>query len=350
MTNQIKISPEWKTQKSTILIIPHKETDWKCCFDEVLQNYLELIINILKYQNITLLTHSSINKNYMKKLKLIDKNSKNSIKIFENIEFNDTWARDSLGLVLKTEDHNYAILDFQFNGWGGKFNATLDNQITEFLYQNNSYQDILNRKIEYIKFNNIIEGGALETNGEVLIITKKSILNENRDSLDKQAETEEIFKKYLGIQEILWLESGDLINDDTDSHIDLLVRFANKREILYSDYRTFNTQIDKDVYFSLKNMEKELKAWNKKHSNFYKLIRVPTPIYHQNNEYFPASYLNFIFVNNAIIMPVYDLATDINALVIFKKVFKYRTILQQDSRVFISQGGSFHCLTMQISE
>ena len=341
--------PEWEKQKATILIFPSVESDWNCCFDEVSKKYFEFLEKILRFQKVILIVDKNADSHLIEELNILDKKTENKLQIIQNINFNDTWARDSLGLILKTDDKKL-VLDFNFNAWGGKFDAELDNKITENLFKKNIYSELYNQDLNYLKLENFVEGGALETNGELLIATTKSIINQNRFSENKKSEIEEIFKKYFSINEILWLENGDLPNDDTDSHIDLLVRFANKKDILYTDYRTFDKNIDEEIYHSLKKMEKELIDFNNSKDNFYNLIPVPTPVYKYQDEFYPASYLNFIFVNNAIILPIYGTKTDDLAVEIFHKAFPDREIITQDSTTFIRQGGSFHCLTMQLSE
>lgn len=301
-----KYAPEWETQNGTIAIFPKKDSDWGCCFDEVSKSFLDFLTKISKYQKVYLILEEKIEINIA------------NIEIIKDIKTNDTWARDSLFLRVEKENKNYYI-NYQFNSWGGKFDFDFDNKISERLSEKGFIE-----KNNLINIPLIIEGGAIETNGETLLITESSTINSNRNQENSKLEVELSLKKYLGVSKIIWLNNSYLAGDDTDGHIDMLARFANKNTILYS----------------LDNIGDELKL---KLPNM-KYIKLPNP----NFSEFPATYLNFIFVNGAVIIPIYNLKSDSKALSIFKQVFQDREIISVDSRSFIKQGGSLHCLTMQI--
>jgi len=298
--------PEWNLQKGTVIIFPKKDSDWKCCFDEVSKHYLEFIKAIAKYQKVYLILEENI-----------DIDIKN-VEIIKNVKTDDTWARDSLGLTIFKNGEKY-ILNYQFNGWGGKFNSSLDNQITETLFLKNFF-----KKSKLINSSFIIEGGAIETDGKNLLVTETSILNRNRNQADSKDKIESSFKQYLGISKIVWLKNSYLAGDDTDGHIDMLARFGENGEILY-----FLDEVGDEIKRSLPNK---------------KYIKLPTPKFCE----YPATYLNFIFVNRAILIPIYNIPEDIEAYNIFVEIFPNRDIVKIDSSIFIQQGGSLHCLTMQL--
>ncbi len=301
--------PEWENQRGTILIYPQRDSDWGCCFDEVEERFAEFIITIAKYQKVYLISDEPI---------IIDELENNEN--FENISgisSNDTWSRDSLALSV-FKNGKPVFIKYQFNGWGGKFDASLDNQISEILKNDNFYNGDLIIEPLYI------EGGAIETNGEILLLTESSILNSNRGQENSRDEVEKSLINYLGAKKIVWLENSYLAGDDTDGHIDMLARFADSNTILYS-----LPEIGSEITQKLPNCT---------------LIKVP----HPNYDKFPATYLNFIFVNGAILLPIYGVETDEEAIRIFQDVFPDREIVPIDSTYFIRQGGSLHCLTMQL--
>lgn len=306
LKNSFFYPPEWEKQSGTILIFPKEESDWNCCFDEVKTKFIEFIEKIAKYQKVYLIGNIELNTS--------------NVETIKDIPIDDTWGRDSLPLTIFKNGEKY-ILNYQFNGWGGKFDATRDNQITYHLAQKGFFQ-----KDRVINLPYIVEGGAIETNGEILLVTESSTLNINRgqDNKKSREEIEESFKKYLGVKRVIWLKESFLAGDDTDGHIDMLARFSDKDTILYS----------------LEAIGDELKR-ELPEKRFFKL---PSPKFGDA----PATYLNFIFVKGAVLVPTYGVDEDREALEIFKDVFRDREIVSVDSSIFIQQGGSLHCLTMQL--
>ena len=90
-------------------------------------------------------------------------------------------------------------MDFNFNGWGEKFEYKLDNLITSNLYDLlnniNNHNNFSNYKLENIDF--ILEGGSIESNGTGTILTTSNcVFNNNRNlnnklnnNLDKNIKT-----------------------------------------------------------------------------------------------------------------------------------------------------------------
>jgi agmatine/peptidylarginine deiminase len=298
--------PEWVQQSGTILIFPKEDSDWGCCFRDVEEKFLSFIKAIAKYQKVYLISDREFH---------ID-----NVEVISGVETDDTWARDSLGLTIFKDKKRY-LLNYQFNGWGGKFDATFDNQITKNLAEHGFFD-----KSRVIELPYIVEGGAIETNGDTLLVTESSTLNSNRnqESSESRSEIEKSFKEYLGVERVIWLKESYLKGDDTDGHIDMLARFANRETILYS--------LD-SVGNELKERLPEMR-----------FVQLPSPSFGD----FPATYLNFIFVNGAILVPVYGLDSDKEAIQIFRDTFPDRDIVEVDSSIFIQQGGSLHCLTMQL--
>jgi agmatine deiminase len=300
MMKKFQYLPEWRKQKGTILILPKRESDWNCCYDEVIKDFKNFVQKITKFQKVYLISEQKIDWNFP------------NLELIYGIPYNDTWARDSLSLVLS----NGEVVNFNFNGWGNKFDASLDNQISNELEKKGFWKISQNSKL-------IIEGGAVETDGEIALVTETSILNKNRPANSRE-EVEESFKNLMGLEKTVWLKESFLAGDDTDGHIDMLARFSKVGQILYS----------------LPKVGEELKE---KFPNA-DLIALPNPKFGE----FPATYLNFIFVNGGILFPIYGIEEDKEAEKIFKEVFPDHKIVPVESQNFIRQGGSLHCLTMQI--
>lgn len=328
-----RLPAEWEQQSAIQITFPHENSDWKSVLPIVIPCFVEIIETISKFQKVIVVCN---NKKQTADL-LTDANIENLI--FAEIASNDTWARDHGGITVEQKGRN-VILDFQFTGWGNKFEATLDNQITNKLFEKGIFK---NTNIEKVNF--VLEGGAIESNGSgTLLTTSECLLNPNRNLFTKN-EIEKELEYYFGIQHFLWLNNGYLAGDDTDSHIDTLARFCNETTIAY-----VKCEDEKDEHFSaLSKMELELKAFKQKDGTPYSLVSLPFPdaIYDDDGERLPATYANFLIMNQVVLVPIYDVPQDNLALSTFQKVFFDREIIGINCKPLILQHGSLHCITMQ---
>ncbi|WP_024790323.1 agmatine deiminase family protein [Lebetimonas sp. JH292] len=307
--------PEWEKQSFVQLVFPHKETDWICCLNEALKTFTEIAYAIAQFQKVLICYWDE---NTIKHLK-----HKNFI--FKKIQNNDTWARDFGAISIKI-DNKIKLLDFKFNGWGLEFPSNYDNLISRKIFQIHK------------SYNFVLEGGSIDTNGEVLLTTSKCLLEENRNYPMSKTEIESFLKSELFVKEVIWLNHGFLEGDDTDSHIDTLARFVNKDTIVYSLCEDKN-----DIHYNeLKKMEKELKKTK------FNLIPLPLPspkIY--EGERLPATYVNFLIINNAVLLPVYEDEKDKYVYDLFCEIFPDREIIPINANVLIRQHGSVHCISKE---
>jgi agmatine deiminase len=230
------------------------------------------------------------------------------------------------------------VIDFTFTGWGNKFDASLDNAMTAKIAD---YYGA-----DYKKERLILEGGAIESNGEgLLLTTTECLLNPNRNAkLTQKFEIENILNEVFGTKKVLWLDHGYLAGDDTDSHIDTLARFADRETILYVKC----TDEADEHYEALSQMERELQALRDLDGKPFKLIALPmTDAIYYDGERLPATYANFLIVNDAVIVPTYSDRHDEEALATVQKAFPEREIVGVECSVLVRQHGSLHCVTMQ---
>ena len=321
-----RLIAEFEKQSFTQIIFPHVQTDWCEYLDEAKENFVNIINAIIKYQKCLVVCDDiSLVKKYFKE---------NENLFFVEYKTNDTWARDcsAIGIV---EDEEIKLLDFRFDAWGGKFEATKDNLMSRNI--SNSYS----LDVELVDF--ILEGGAIENNGSGLVLTTSTCMdNRNLDITSSIKEAK--LKEYLGAKEILALHHGYLAGDDTDSHVDTLARFVDEETIMYVTCKD-----EDDKHFNeLKLMQEELYMMAKKYN--LKLIELPmTDAIYYEDERLPATYANFLFVNGAILVPTYGVKQDDEALEIFKSTCRGRDIIPIDCSTLIKQHGSLHCVTMNFA-
>lgn len=195
----------------------------------------------------------------------------------------------------------------------------------------------------------VLEGGAIESDGAgTLLTTSECLLSPNRNPHLNRAEIEGQLAEQFGLERVLWLESGFLAGDDTDSHIDTLARFCSLDTIAY-----VKCQDQHDEHFeALQKMENELRAFTMLNGKPYKLVPLPwpEPCFDEEGNRLPATYANFLIINGAVLVPTYRVPQDLEALKLFGTLFPDREVIGVDCRLLILQHGSLHCLTMQYPE
>ena len=325
-----RLIAEFEEQSFTQIIFPHENTDWDCCLEEARDNFVNIINTIIKYQKCLVVC-----KNIDEAKKYFESN-KNLY--FVEYETNDCWARDTSVLCVET-DADIELLDFTFTGWGGKFEADKDNQMSKNISQYYS------KDMKTIDF--ILEGGGVESNGvDTILTTSECMLNKNRNSSLDAIETTQKLNTEFGATKIHYLNHGYLAGDDTDSHIDTLARFVDEKTIMYVQ----PPKDEKDEHFEeLNKMQDELKIIASE--NDYSLITLPfcDAVYFED-ERLPATYANFLFVNGAVLVPTYGVKQDSDALKIFEDFFIDRDVIGVECSTLIKQHGSLHCVTMNFAK
>ena len=312
-TKKWRLPAEWEPQWGVQLTWPHAGTDWAPMLEEITATYKEMACKIEKREELLIVGEPS----------------------------NDTWARDH-GFITLVDDEGHArLLDFCFNGWGEKFAAELDNAINRRLYDEGKL------KGEYVDcLDFVLEGGSIESDGKGTVFTTTGcLLAPHRNQPLSKEQREERLKRELHAERILWIDYGNLTGDDTDGHIDTLVRICPKDTLLYMGC----DDPDDEQYEDLRLMEEQLKTFRTLEGKPYRLMKLPMPrpiIF--DGERLPATYANFLVVNGAVLCPTYaqpDL--DAEALRVISQAFPDREIVGIDCRSIIKQHGSLHCCTMQ---
>ena len=304
-----RMPAEWEHQSCVQLTWPHKDTDWAPILPEITAVYEEMAREISKREPLL---------------------------VVDDIPHNDTWARDH-GFITVEEDSALFLLDFCFNGWGEKFEASLDNQINRHLYDQGLVKGTYEDHLDFV-----LEGGSIESDGRGTIFTTSCCLMAlHRNQPLSQQEIEDRLKLYLGAERVVWLNHGSLIGDDTDGHIDTLVRICPNDALLYTG--------GDDDHPDLALMEQELQQLRTLDGRTYRLLKLPLPhpIY-DGDDRLPATYANYLVINGAVFVPTYSQPDlDAEALHVIGEAFPDREIVGIDCRAVIRQHGSLHCCTMQ---
>ncbi len=331
---------EWAPQSAVLLTWPHDQSDWDAHLEAAENNFLEIASCISCYEDVIINCRSESG---VAKIKegLLATGANLQRFHFNILPSNDVWARDH-GPITVIKDDRPLLLDFTFNGWGGKYPAELDNQITPSLYNKGLFSNAGIKSLDCV-----LEGGAIETDGEGVMLTTTDCLPlPSRNPGMTRLDFESMFKEQFGIHTVHWLTRGHLTGDDTDGHIDTIARFTNPQTIVFQ-----GCEDDQDEHFDeLGAMRIELEQLKQPNSEPYTLraLPLPSPIHNDEGQRLPASYANFLIINAAVLLPAYNDPADKIAAEILAGCFPGRKIHLIDCRALIQQFGSLHCVTMQI--
>jgi agmatine deiminase len=335
MNKSKKLPAEWEKQSFLQLTFPHQESDWEYLINEVTACFVDIIETVSRFQDVLVVCDD------VERVKSFFKSKVNIY--FVQAESNDTWARDHGGITV-IENGKAVIHDYIFNGWGNKFDARLDNQITTKLFNKGIFENCNLKTYDFV-----LEGGSIESDGRgTVLTTSECLLSKNRNEHLSKNQIEKLLKENFGAERILWLNHGYLAGDDTDSHIDTLARFCDEHTIVFVGC----DDPEDEHFYALQQMKKELQQFRNFEGNPYRLVELPLPdaCFDSDGNRLPATYANFTIVNNAVLAPVYGVSQDENALEILQNCFPQKKIIGVNCRVLIEQHGSLHCVTMQYPE
>lgn len=332
-----RLPAEWEEQDGVLMAWPHDRTEWLPHLESVERVYLDIAREITRFERLIVAAPSP--GDVLVKLQRAEVAMERAL-VYE-IESNDTWARD-FGPIIVREEGKPVVLDFVFNGWGLKFPANFDNQITSSLHGLGAFGNAPLKTMGLI-----LEGGSIESDGQgTILTTAECLLSPNRNPHLSRSEIEAFLAAQLGADRFLWLESGYLAGDDTDSHVDTLARLCPNDTILY----TACDDPKDEHHEALSAMAGELKSFKTRDGSPYRLIPLPwpDPCHDDEGQRIPATYANFLVINGAVLVPAYGSEKDGIAIEIIGRVFPDRRIIGIDCLPLLLGHGSLHCVTMQI--
>ena len=335
------LPPEWSPQSGVMITWPHGHSDWRDVLQDVEPVYARIAGHISRRERLLINcwddTHISHVTAHLQAAGVDLHNV-----ICHAVHSNDTWTRD-YGPLTVVQDGKPQLLDFIFNGWGGKFDAELDNQVSRHLHRSGLFSRASLDSIDIV-----LEGGSIEVDGRgSLLTTANCLLAPTRNPGLDRAQIEERLRGWFGVTNILWLSHGHLVGDDTDSHIDTLARFCDPHTITY----VACDDPDDEHYAGLQQMEAELRACRDMEGQAYKLVPLPWPApkYDETDgRRLAASYANFLIINGAVLVPTYDDPADAETVRRLQPCFPGREVIGVPCMPLIGQNGSLHCITMQL--
>jgi agmatine deiminase len=327
---------EWEPHSGTWMAWPHNLETWPDQdMQQVETEFLRIIQPLAKNESVHILVNDEEMENSVTSI-LIDNNVEMQNIFLHDIPTNDAWIRDYGPNFITQRDGRVATNDWDFDSWGRKYKWELDDLAGTIIAENLGFH--------YFKPQIVLEGGAIEVNGVGTCITTEScILNPNRNNGISREVLERTLKDYLGVSKIIWLH-GEIQGDDTDGHIDNLVRFVNPTTMVCVVEENENDP----NYPCLKKNFDRLRTATDQDDNPLEIIALPMPGHIGSpSEHLPASYANFYIANKSVLVPVYNQPNDKQALAILDPLFPDREIIPIPSTRLIWGLGGVHCLTKQ---
>lgn len=253
---------------------------------------------------------------------------------FHHRRYGDVWLRDT-GPLFLTRAGEVTAARFCFDGWGGKYLMEGDREVAGYVTAQCG--------LSGAGYDFVLEGGAVEVDGEgLLLTTKQCLLGGSRNpGLDERA-LEARLRWALGVDHVVWLDQG-LQNDHTDGHIDTLARFVAPGVVAAMEPAAGDPNAE-----ALRGILADLRA-ARPGGRALEVVAVPSPgeVRDRAGNLLPASYMNFYISNTAIIVPTYDVAADDAAVAAIAKLFPGRRTLGLSGKPVVVGGGAFHCSTQQ---
>ena len=321
------IPAEWEKQSAIVVGFPSHPHLWPGSLLEEAQLEIAALCNRLS-EDQTCYVMVANHESQHKAKKMISGKA-----VIQMFDFGDIWFRD-IAPIFKTSQ---SAIGFKHNGWGHKYLYPFDDSVAKRM------SGLYDLEVEF--FDVVLEGGALEHNGEgAILTTKECLLHENRNAWDISM-AEKFLRHAFHAKKIYWLERG-LAFDHTDGHVDNVARFLSKETVLIQ-----TAQGDRDPNKNLfKRLEFELRSQGLQ----TKSIPSPGLISGRDQAIMPASHLNYVISNNCLIMPNYlkdpfaDKKAVAESLEVLRDHFCELDVVTMSANAILSGGGAFHCISQNI--
>lgn len=329
---------EWERHKATWIGWPHNLDTWPNRFENIPATFLRMIEIISEVEEVHVLGGTGeILAHANQALQ-----GKSNV-VVHPIPTNDCWIRDyGPTFVVNSEMKLLAGVDWIYNAWGGKW-PPFDEDAR------NAARICESILVPRFESSMVAEGGGIETDGEgTLLTTSSCLLSMSRNPEMRRTEIENELRQQLGVSKVLWIDGGALAGDDTDSHIDQLVRFVRPGLVVAA----VSFSSDDENAPKLRNQLDCLSMATDAHDRPFEIVplRTPPPRFVQGQRV-PESYCNFYLANEIVLVPTFGFReTDEAAISILSDLFPSRKVVPLDASDLIWGKGAFHCATQQQPE
>lgn len=347
---RFRMPAEWAPHESTWMAWPHDPRTWVAGVDAAEDAYVEMVEAIAPGERVELIVDSPETRKRAQ-ARLEDRGldlttwdaspgtdvPDRGLVRLHVVDHADAWLRDTGPTVVVAPDGRRRAIDWCFDAWGGKY---------EDLERDDALARVVAERagLERVRVDEVLEGGAIETDGEGTVLTTETCLLDPKRGEDRTRERfEGLLADTIGADRIVWLGQG-LTGDDTDGHVDTIARFTAPGRVAacgepdpdHPDHEALETNLGRlraarDARGRLLDVE---------------TLPMPEPVLWEGQPR-PASYANFYIANETVLLPVYGDGRDPEARAILEEVF-HRSVTPVDARALVVGFGACHCLTQQI--
>lgn len=334
---------EWERHEATWLAWPHHRGDWPGKFEPIPWVYAEIIHNLSKHERVEIIVNDRASEKTARKVL----NRANALN--ENVRFhcwrtNRVWTRDSGCTFVRSDDKTQiSAVKWRFNAWAKYSNWQHDNKIGSLMAKACGVPELpalFNEKPV------VFEGGSIDVNGQGTLLTTEECLlskTQQRNPNMKRKDYEKVFAEYLGVTNVVWLNTG-ITGDDTHGHVDDLTRFVSPDTVVTA----VESDIDEANYEALRENIRRLRSATDENGKPLAIVDLPMPspiVF--DGQRLPASYANFYIANGIVLVPVFNDPNDRIVLDIFADLFPDRDIVGIYCGDLIWGFGAVHCMTQQ---
>lgn len=327
-----RMPAEWEPHRATWLSWPHNRDTWPGRFEPIPDVWRRLVEVLAPHETVHVLASGAT----LEQAEAMVGSLGNVAA--HDVPTNDAWIRDHGPTFLSgPEGAEPALVDWEYNAWGGKYPPfDADNAVPR------QVAEITGRRM--FSPGIVMEGGAIDTNGEGLFLAARSCLTDSRRNPDTDTQAiEGCLADYLGAKRTIWID-GTMAGDDTDGHVDQLARFVGPSTVV--------VPVERDPsdanYESLREVAEQFRGETDLDGRPLEVVELPMPgaVYFDNVRA-PACYANFYIANGLVVVPQYGDPADAEALAILAQLFPERRVVGLSARDLVWGLGAFHCATQQ---
>lgn len=337
-----ELPAEWARQGAALLIWPHDGTDWAARLDDAEAAFAALARALTRYQPAVVVCRDrDVRARALARLEAAGCPRAALATVLADSD--DTWARD-ISPIPVTDDGRPLLVHCRFNGWGGRHAHARDRAFGRALVDSAGFATL-----GYERADLVLEGGAIDADGAGgLLVNRPTVLDPARNPGLDAAGAEALLARHFGTRRTLWLDVAPLAGDDTGGHVDTLARFCGPGTIAHAAPHG----PDDPNAPALATLAAQLGALRTAAGAPYTLVPLPAPapVTGPDGAPRPASYANFLIVNDAVLVPAFADAADAVAVERLQAAFPERAVLPVPARTFVTERGALHCLVMQLPE
>jgi|WetSurMetagenome_2_1015567.scaffolds.fasta_scaffold16730_2 agmatine deiminase len=336
-----RLPAEFEYHEATWIGWPNNKQDWPGKFQPIPWVYGEIVRYISRGEKVRIIVQSNEHqKKAVHVLKAIDTDFSN-VEFFK-LETDRNWLRDAGPQFVKNDKDETVLINFKFNAWAKYSNFKLDAKIPKMISKELKLEGV---KAEHSGRAVVLEGGSIDYNGTGTIITTEECLMDDKIQVRNKGFTkrdyEEVFNKYLGVTNVIWLNKG-IAGDDTHGHVDDITRFVNRNTVV----TVLETHPNDPNYIPLMVNREILEGAKLEDGSSLEIVELPMPSPVMfKGERLPASYANFYISNFAVLVPTFNDPNDRIALGILSEIFEDRQVIGIHSMDLVWGLGTLHCLT-----